>query len=358
MEPLKNRYNRESVALFAKSLRHEKFNTSKFLKDILKTLESLEMKARVDLISESLNQNFDLNYKRKILFITSKLDEISKIDPFLIWPLTNYVALFGLDELENSALAMAEMTKRFSSEFVIRYFIQKYESQMYTDYLNLWVSSKCEHVRRLVSEGSRPNLPWGIKVNYINSNLKRNIKLLNKLKNDKSLYVRKSVANHFNDISRIDPELMIKSLESWSNPTQDQKWIIKHASRSLLKMGNTSALQLNGYDVDPDVDLLNKKISKKKIKEGDSFEITFELSNRSEKELRLSVDYVIHYPKKNGSLSAKTFKLKDIILKDKLVLSKKISFKKVSTRTHYKGEHFIEIKISDKIVKFLSFHLI
>lgn len=357
MEPFKNKYNLQNLKTLSLILKHNEFNQNKFLKDVSKELQSLEMKSRVDLISKSIHDNFKLSYTDKIKFLITKLDEIKEIDIFMIWPFTNYVAKYGLEHLDQSAIAMIEMTKRFSSEFVVRFYIQKYESKMYSLYFERWVKDKNEHVRRLVSEGSRPNLPWGIKVNYINQNLNQNVELLNTLKDDDSLYVRKSVANHLNDISRIDPELMLNTLSNWNLNNANQKWIIKSACRTLLKQGDSRALALNGYSIDPDVKLLKKYISTETIKEGDTFEISFELINKSDKVLNLSIDYILFYPKKNGSLSPKIFKLKDVALDKKLFITKNVPFKKVTTRTHYKGVHNIEIKISNRVFKFKKFEL-
>ncbi|MCT4641661.1 MAG: hypothetical protein N4A33_05135 [Bacteriovoracaceae bacterium] len=317
------------------------------------------MKQRVELISDSINEFFDLSYKKIITHLIKKLDEVKNMNSFWIWPLTDYVHKFGLNDLKTSMKAQYEMTKRFSAEFSIRYFLQKYEKEIFDEFLFNWTHDPCEHIRRLASEGTRPNLPWGIKVHYLNKNLKQNIKLLNKLKNDDSLYVRKSVANHLNDISRVDEKLFIKTLLAWKNPNEKQRWIIKHASRSLLKNANSDVLKLNGYDTNPKVKITRKKLSKDIIKEGDSFDLSFSIKNLDKKDLNLSIDYIIYYPKKNGSLSPKVFKLKDIILKENesKALVKKIKFKKVTTRVHYKGIHKIELKISDIHEKFSSFTL-
>lgn len=357
MEPFKNRYNLKVLKSFSKIIKHEKFDDKKFLKSLSIEIDSLEMKERVDLVSKELYNHFNLSYEKKLKFINSKLDEIKELEPFLIWPLTNYVALYGLDDLKNSSSAMKEMTKRFSSEFVIRYFLEKYEDQMYK-YILTWSKDQNEHVRRLSSEGTRPNLPWGIKVDYINNNLKQNINLLDSLKDDDSLYVRKSVANHLNDITHINPKLVIDLLSKWNKNDKKHRWIIKQATRTLLKKGNSSALKLNGFSINPKVELLDAKISNKKIKEGDRFEISFKLNSLIKKDQKLSVDYIIYYPKKNGKISPKVFKLKDFILKDSNFLKKEIHFKKVTTRVHYKGIHKIEIKVNDKNFNLGEFELV
>jgi len=348
MEPFKNKYNPKSLKTFSNILKDKSFNQKKFIKVVDPKLKNLEMKARVDLISHALNECLDLSYEDSIDLLLSRLDEVKEMDSFWIWPLTNFVALFGLDSYEKSAQAIGEMTKKFTSEFVIRYFIKEFEAKFYKDYIIPWSKDNNEHLRRLASEGTRPNLPWGMKVNYINENLKKNIKILNRLKNDDSLYVRKSVANHFNDITRLDPDLVIETLSQWNRQNEKQAWIIKHALRTMLKDGDERALKLNGFDINPKLTISHKTISKKRIKEGDSFEIKFVLNSKIKKKQKLSIDYIIHYPKKNGKLSAKSFKMKDILLEGKLLLSKKVSFRKVTTRKHYPGVHKIEIKISNK----------
>ena len=311
MEPFKNKYNSKSLKIFSNILKDKSFNQEKFIKITSPKLKNLEMKARVDLISYALDECLNLNYEDSIDLLLDRLDEVKEMGSFWIWPLTNFVALFGLSSYHKSALAMKEMTKRFTAEFVIRHFISEFKARMYKDYIIPWSKDSNEHLRRLASEGTRPNLPWGMKVSYINENLNKNIKILNRLKNDDSLYVRKSVANHLNDITRLDPDLVIETLSKWYRKNEKQAWIIKHALRTMLKNGDDRALELNGFDINPKLIISDKNISKKKIKEGDSFEISFRLRSKIKKNQRLSIDYIIHYPKKSGKLSAKSFKMKE-----------------------------------------------
>ena len=131
-----------------------------------------------------------------------------------------------------------------------------------------------------MSEGSRPNLPWGIKISHSKENFERNIELLEILKKDDSEYVRKSIANHMNDISHYNPKLVVKTLKAWQKiDTKEMKWIIKHALRTLLKQGNKEALTLLGYSPKSKFKVSNLKISKKSIREGDDFELSFLFKN-------------------------------------------------------------------------------
>jgi 3-methyladenine DNA glycosylase AlkC len=255
---------------------------------------------------------------------------------------------------------LKDITILFTSEFGVRPFYEKYPDETIEYFLNN-INHKNEHVRRWVSEGSRPNLPWGQNVSHIKNNLKVHIKILATLRNDKSLYVRKSVANHMNDISWLDAELVIKELTKWNKiSTDDIKWITKQALRNLLKQGHPGALILLGFDPRAKVKLNSFTISKKKIKEGDSFELSISLKSENKADASLMVDYNIYYPKSNGKLSKKTFKGKNCVLQNGEALSflKKVSFKKVTTRTHYKGTHYIELQINGKTLKKLSFELV
>ncbi len=375
MEPFKNIFNEDAVKKISKEIKqvYKPFNTLGFEKEVLKTLNDLELKDRVRLISSTLKDHLTNDYKKNIKILTSILSDENLherkewdgknekgISGFITWPLTQYIEDNGLEDLKTSMDGLYQMTKRFTAEFAIRPFLEKYGEEVYTKYLNLWVKDKSRHVRRLVSEGTRPNLPWGSKVSWISENPKFNIYLLEKLKNDTEEYVRRSVANHLNDISRIDKKLLLGTISKWDLECPETKWIIRHATRSLLKAGEPRALRLNGYDTNPKVKLSKFKLGPKKIKEGESFKFKFEIENTSNKGLSLLMDYIIHYPKKNGKLSPKAFRLKSLKLKkgERITIEKEVVFKKVTTRVHYTGHHIFELKICDQIFVNDKFKLI
>mgnify|MGYP003687937357 FL=1 len=253
-----------------------------------------------------------------------------------------------------------EITQRFTSEFGIRPFLEKEPDLVYKT-LNIWVNDKNEHVRRLVSEGTRPNLPWGKKITHIEKQFPKNIKLLSKLKDDSSEYVRKSVANHMNDISWYNSELTIKTLKKWKTTKNEElQWICKQSLRTLLKQGNPEALTLMGFNSKSKSKVTDLKLSKPSIKEGDSFDLNFTLVNSEKKRTDFMVDYIIYYPKANGKLSPKTFKLKTLSLdpKESSIIRKKVNFKKVTTRTHYKGIHEVHIQVNGIVKSKVNFKLI
>jgi 3-methyladenine DNA glycosylase AlkC len=368
MEPFKNIYNKKSISEIANEIAiiDASFDSKNFIKDSTKNILNLEMKERVVQIAESLNTHLKYPYKKqlRILLKTLKNNNDQGVENFILWPYTYFIEKFGIEDFEPSMAGLYEITKRFTSEFGVRPFFSRYPNETYALF-EKWVEDPNEHVRRWVSEGTRPNLPWGINVPHLNEktgkSLRKNLKLLEKLKTDPSLYVRTSVANHMNDISWKDSDLVIKTLKKWNKiKTDEMAWISKRALRNLLKQGNSDALLLLGFDSKIKTSVKKLKLSKAKIKEGDSLELSFEIKNLSPITSSLMVDYNLYYSKANGKLSKKTFKLKSINLEpnEKSNVSKKVSFKKVTTRKHYPGEHYIEVQVNGVVKAKTSFQLL
>lgn len=366
MEPFKNIFNKKSVKLLSEDVSKEagpKFNKTKFNRNINKELESLELKERVRLISAELKKQLPFTYKKNIQILIKCLAPEESEDGvygFMTWPFLQFVEDYGLEDFDTSFEAMYEMTKRFSAEFAIRPYLIKDEKKVFT-ILKKWKNDPNKHIRRLCSEGTRPNLPWGMKVPNINCNLPRNLKLLEELKDDSEEYVRRSVANHLNDISRLDEKLMLKTATAWSkgSPSKDRIWVVRHATRSLLKMGHPVALKLHGYNPKAKFEIKGMKVSQKSIKEGGEFFLSFKLINNSMMSENILLDYVIHFLKKDGSYSPKPFRLKDGSIKpgECLQIEKKIKFKKVTTRRHYKGKHKLSLQVNGQESRSLNFSL-
>lgn len=365
MEAFKNRYNQKSVDLLSvQILKYEKdFDRDSFLKKIKPELEKLEMKQRVILIAESLHCFLpSKNYKKNIKVLLKTLSStknVEGLDGFILWPYSYYIEKYGIDDFHTSMNALQEITKRFTSEWGIRPFFSKYPDQTYS-YLSKLVNHKNDHVRRWISEGTRPNLPWGMKIIHLNKNLKRNISLIENLINDDSLYVRKSIANHMNDMSRIDDKLTLKTLKKWSKiNSPNVSWIIKRSLRSLLKQGNAEALALLGFNINSKSKVSFFSLSKNKVKEGESVLLSFTFKNLERSQSKFMIDYSIHYIKKNGEVSVKVFKLRSLELSslEEIKIEKKISFKKVTTRKHYSGNHKVSLQVNGKVQATVSIDL-
>lgn len=367
MEPFKNIFSHEVtnkyVALISENY---KLNKKAFIASIESTREELELKDRVKLIASALKEHIKLDYPEQLRILLECLaneDEhehrewegstTKGLSGFQAWPIAQFVESYGLEHFDESMQALKEITKRFTSEFAIRPYLDKYPSKVFKE-LTKWKKDHNHHVRRLVSEGTRPNLPWGLKVKNINENLERNTKLIHSLSIDDSEYVRRSVANHLNDIARLDQDLFFEAIGKIKDP-----WIIKRASRNLLKQGVTKAFIINGFSAKPKLKDIEFKTGPKMIKEGDRIKLNIKLQSTAKSNQKINLSLAIHFPLKNGELSKKVFHLKDVTLKasDQFELDKDYHFKKVTTRKHYKGHYPLELLVNGVAVRESSFKL-
>lgn len=357
MEPFKNSFNKTTVIDLSQRLHkiEPNFDRKSFERFIMEELESLELKDRVKRISNGFKREFDnlkFSYHKSLTLLLKLLKGKEGLTGFQVWPISQFVEDFGQENLKSSLKTFSPITKAFTSEFCIRPFIDKYPEEIY-EYLENLTRSSCEHERRFVSEGIRPNLPWGLKSRYVISNLQRNLSLLEKLKHDKSPYVIQSIANHLNDISRLDEKLYFKTVKKWSKDPSVHSKVIRHSSRTLLKKGHPEALKLHGYNPKLKLGLSRLKLAPKKIREGEKFNLSFNLFIDSKNDLeKVLVDYLIHFPKKDGSYSIKAFRMKDFKANTQrnIQFDKLIHFKKVTTRKHYLGKYFVEIQVNGQVL--------
>ncbi len=278
---------------------------------------------------------------------------------FYYWPHAKFVEHYGLDHFDLSIKALYEITKRFTAEFSIRAFITRYPEKMMT-LLHQWVEDDNHHVRRLVSEGSRPRLPWAGRLPQFQQDPQPVIELLEKLREDPELYVRRSVANNLNDIAKDHPEIVVEVLNRWSqidNP--DTQWIIKHAARTLIKSGHTEVLSLLGYSPNVNVSISDFEVDPQ-VKQGEKLHFSFTLTSHEKRPINLMIDYLVYFMKANGEQKPKVFKLAKKTLKpgESLILKKTQSFRPISTRVYYPGTHGVEIQVNGKLLEKKPFKLI
>ncbi|MDX9732466.1 MAG: DNA alkylation repair protein, partial [Bdellovibrionales bacterium] len=262
-----------------------------------------------------------------------------------------FIQVYGLNHLAPSLEALKEITILFTGEFAVRPFIKKYPQKTLA-FLKACAKSDNAHVRRWASEGSRPRLPWGERLDLVIQNPTLTLEILELLKHDPELYVRKSVANHLNDISKDNPKVAIETLKRWSKASrgQDQNiaWITRHALRTLIKKGDPAALALIGIKRDIKISVKKLKTDRASYRIGDKLEFSFEIVSTHTKPQDLVIDYIVHYVKSNGATSPKVFKFKTLTLKpdERVALRKVHHLKQVTTRRHYSGKHTIEIQIN------------
>ncbi len=352
---LRDAFNPEGVARLGSALQSvwSAFPLEAFQKEALKGLEALSFGERKNQICKALESSLPQDFQEAVSILCQALGPeldnsgITSWEGFMILPQTLYVSRRGQEHLDLSMKALYEMTKRFTAEWDIRPFIEKHENRV-MDLLHKWAVDPNPHVRRLVSEGTRPRLPLGSRLKRFQENPDPNFELLEKLKADESPYVLRSVANHLNDISKDHPERVITCLKAWKeSENPGTQWAIRHAARGLIKQGNSKALALFGYDSDPEIGI-HADLDKSDIVEGESIVLRVNIESKSKRSQVLLIDYVIFFQKSNQTLAPKVFKwMKQTLQPGETRHLKKIQeMKTLSTRKLYPGEHRIEIQIN------------
>lgn len=343
-----------AVALLATRIKkvHKEFDAPGFTESIGARLEELSFGDRSKLIRKNLKKQLPTDFVQAASILIDSLEPESTLengktdaDSFIVVPEADFIAENGMDHYELSMKALYEMTKRTSAEWAIRAFIRKYPERTLSA-LKKWTQDKNANVRRLVSEGIRPRLPLCSSLKRFQKNPKPVIELLELLKDDPELFVRRSVANNLNDISKDNPDIVVETLKKWKkNATNERQWIIRHSLRTLFKQGNKAALELMGY-FKPELADVTLLLERANIKIGDNLRLTATMT--SLKDQSLMIDYAIHYMKSNGEHSPKVFKLsvKKVKNGEYLEVASKVSFKQMTTRKHYKGTHFAQLIIN------------
>jgi 3-methyladenine DNA glycosylase AlkC len=357
-EPLKNLYTPELVARLASIIgKHYKpFKQEAFLQNVFnKQWQTLELKQRMRHISQTVHQYLPVSYQKQIEILKPVSQEFNG---FLALIFPDFVEVFGLDDYETSIDALEHFTQYSSSEFAVRPFIVKYPKQMLKQHL-AWAKNKDHHVRRLASEGIRPRLPWAMALPQFKRDPAPLLPILELLKNDESEYVRKSVANNLNDISKDHADVVIEIVNKWQGVSPKTDWIVKHASRGLLKQGHTEALSAFGLNHKLKASVSGLKISKQKMAIGDSFTFSFTTQLLEKKEHNVKLEYRIYFMKANGKQSGKIFQVGTYAIapNHQLDTQRSHSFADLTTRKHHKGEHRLAVVVNGKEMGEVSFVL-
>lgn len=291
------------------------------------------------------------------------LDVLSALAPrinhgFASITLSEFVALYGQDHFDMSMTALRNFTRYGSAEFAIRHFLARDLGRTLA-VMRGWADDDNEHVRRLASEGSRPRLPWSFQLKSIMADPSLTMPILDALKADPSIYVRKSVANHLNDFSKDHPVWLLDRLQDWPATTAPTDWIVRHALRTLVKKGDAGALALLGATGKAEVTVDAWNISPASIRLGDRLSLTATLVSTAGRQQRLVVDYAVHYVKKGEKPSRKVFKLKELDLPARARVDLAISqvVRDFTTRKHYAGFHRVELMVNGEILAESGFAL-
>jgi 3-methyladenine DNA glycosylase AlkC len=333
------------------------FDAAAFLKAVLPRLPALGLNERNFLVRDALRAHLPGDFRKAAdILVRSLGPELPSAGPdsyagFYVMALNAYIAEYGIDDHEHALPALRELTKRFSAEFAIRPFLDRHPERTLA-ILHAWARDAHPQVRRLASEGSRPRLPWGMRLQKFVKDPRPVLALLEHLKEDPELFVRRSVANNLNDIAKDHPDLVVATLKRWQksrNP--DTQWLVKHALRTLLKQGHPEALELLGYSRDARVKVEDLVVSPKRVKLGGAVTFRFHVRSQATTAQPVMIDYIMHHRKANGATRPKVFKLTTRKLKpgEVLAVEKRHSFRPIGIRPYYPGRHAIEIQINGQV---------
>ncbi|MBF0699486.1 DNA alkylation repair protein [Streptococcus danieliae] len=345
MADLKDMYTEEVLAEFALAFAAVEvdFPVQRFLAEVTQgDWEALSLRQRHERLARVLVVCLDRPFEQVAAFL-----EVvgARVQGFRYLFLPDVVALFGLEHFAASMKALAVLTESSTAEFAIRPFLQR-DFERTFEQLQRWALSENEHQRRLASEGLRPNLPWGQKIPDLDQYRLEIWGLLENLKADPSLYVRKSVANHLNDWTRTNPEEVLDLLEAWQGPSPDTDWIVKRAARTLLKAGHPRALALFGYRSREDLVQVAWNFPKK-ISKGERLLLDYEVEVGQAGPLRLELQ--VEFRKPTGRVSRKSFMLRD---REAASLRGTWSYDWIDkpTRKHWDGPHSLRLLLNGQVL--------
>ena len=334
------------------------FDPASFERQASEGLQAHELKARIahvaGALSASLAGPFETDAPRVAQAVSA-----AGLSMWAAWPAVEWVAVDGLEDPRQALDALGQMTGTASAEFAIRPFIERHPEVTWRR-LGEWAAADDEHRRRLASEGTRPRLPWGRKVAALDSDPHPGLGLLDRLREDESEYVRRSVANHLNDIARSEPDLAIATATRWSEEGgRHVGTVVRHALRGLVKRGDPRALALVGADVDAKIDA-QLALDSQRAEIGGAMPFSATIQLGGDESARAVIDYAVLYARRTGRASRKVFKLATVDLDPgrPVCLRRKVKLADVSIRRHHPGEHTIELLVNGQVAARASFELV
>ncbi|PZD93164.1 hypothetical protein DNH61_24255 [Paenibacillus sambharensis] len=354
-EPLKNEYSPDFVRRLAKLAADAEpaFDAAGFERAVLdEAWGTMELKARTRRVSSLLGQYLPADYDRA-LDILYKIEGGFRGLTHLIFP--DFVEQYGLasEHWERSMEALQRFTKGSTAEFAVRPFLIREPERMLRQ-MAVWAENESEHVRRLASEGCRPRLPWAQALPAFKKDPAPLLPILEKLRQDESLYVRKSVANNLNDIAKDHPGVVIETARRWQGIHPHTDWIIRHGCRTLIRAADPDIMSLFGYadseEGGPLADVLAWQVTPERIAIGGQTGLSYRLRVREGESVRLRIEYGIYFVKASGKTSRKLFLLTDKTSPGGSMIegARTHRWADLSTRKHYPGEHRVVLVINGR----------
>lgn len=363
-------FNQEKVSMIADQIQavHPPFKKEEFVLDVVTAFPTLELMDRLYHVRDCLRLYLPADYQPAVRVLLRSLPP--ELDPtktdndfgeFIYGPYGAFVAEYGCtaDDVTFSLAALRQITKRFSVEFPIRSFINAFQVETMA-FLSDCATDDNYHVRRLASEGTRAKLPWAKKINIDYTDP---LPLLDVLFADNTRYVTRSVANHLNDIAKVDPKLVISTLQRWKKSGQqttlEMQFITRHSLRTLEKQGNAQALQLLGYKP-AQINVSACHIANPIVVVGGALEFSFTVTATGKQPQALLIDYNLYYKKASGELTPKTFKIAKTTMQpgETVTFSKRQPLRPMTTRVLHAGVHAIELQINGQVYPQQQFDLV
>ncbi len=341
------------------------FAVADFAAAVKRDLKSLELKARIERIAFALRDYLPPDFPTGLGWLRQALGEPpppgdgTDFGDFRIMACHRYISLCGLDRPRLAVPALFDLTRHVSAEFDIRHFLAQDLPGTLVQ-IRRWIKSPDWRQRRLACEGARPLLPWGLRLQALIRDPAPSWPILEALRDDPILAVRRSVANHLGDIAKNHPDLVVARLRDWQDDRQPHRAIlIRHALRHLVKQGHAGALALIGVDHGAKIALDSFAITPKRPAIGESLVLAAILRNTGRKAQRVILDYAIHHRQARGGFGIKVFKGTEIALAPgaSIEFSRRHSLKPVTTRRYYPGRHTIDIRANGRVLGAADFHL-
>lgn len=356
--PLKQFFSDELVSRIGASIErvHPTFPTRAFVAQACRGLDRKELVDRAQHIATALHAGLPKRYEEAVEVLIRSLGPVHATDellgvgmaPFFYMPHTRFVATWGLDDFETSMRAQHALTQRFTCEFSIRPFLERHREATLAK-LRGWTRDESPHVRRLVSEGTRPFLPWGSRVKWLESEPEVLLPLLERLKDDRSPMVRRSVANHLNDHARRHADWVCDVAERWlDGASRERVELVEHGLRGCVKAGSPRALALLGFGGKPKVEVRDVRFSPPRVAIGGMTRVEFTVTSKARQPQSLALDLTVHFVKAAGTTSPKVFKVARVELGagESRAWSKAISLAEHTTRTPYPGRHGVDLVVN------------
>ena len=353
--PFKDRFDVDLVRRLAALLKAgvPGFDEHDFVAAATSDFADLELSQRARAVAAALPAQLPPDPATAIdLIRTSLPDSVAaqrwqSFDSFMLWPLTMYVAEHGQSCFEESMAAQHALTQLFTAEFSIRSFLQQ-QPQRTLAQLADWTTDPSEHVRRLVSEGTRPRLPWAAQLPAFIADPSPILPLLEPLRDDPSEYVRRSVANNLNDIAKDHPDVARAVTARWLAEDPSRRPLVRHALRTLVKAGDPAALRILGYDGRSPIGVTRMTIQPTSPRIGDRLTVVLELSNPSPSPAAARVDLVVGFARPSGNPRRKVFVGAELELPpgERRTLRRSVSLAQLSTRAVHPGTHTVAIMIN------------